>query len=236
MTRRLLLLIAGAICAAMLAVTPALAYHVRVTIRVEGATKTVMPQKSVTTLGRNVIVTGDQDPSHGCSGESGLGVLELATHGDWRGTYFSGLRWSVGEILGAKPKGFYEIWINNRQATVGLCDYVPKRKDEILIFDQTCTFDLQLQGCPNPVLPLGLIVPKTVRVGQRFTVQVVRFGVTGQATPVRGAQVLAGKVKFKKTDAQGRTKVLARKAAKVVFDATFPGAVRSGPETVTIKP
>ena len=86
MTRRLFIPLAGALCAAALTATPALGYHVRVTLRVEGATKTVMPQLSVTTLGHwkvgtrvnleRALKVGDELGGHLVSGHvDGVGAI-----------------------------------------------------------------------------------------------------------------------------------------------------------------
>src|SRR5205807_5915238 len=60
-----------------------------VTVRVEGDTTTLVPLTSVTTGPGQIVKDGNQ--AHSCNAENAIGALELATGGDWNGTWFNGL-------------------------------------------------------------------------------------------------------------------------------------------------
>src|ERR1700682_5980936 len=58
-----------------------------VTVRVEGLTETKLASTQVTTTTTPVVKDGN--PAHSCPGTSAAGALQLATAGNWSGTWFS---------------------------------------------------------------------------------------------------------------------------------------------------
>ena len=85
---------------ALLACAPAFATGpATVTVRVEGATQTLVPATGVTTTPEPV--SGDGNPAHSCPGSSALGALALASGGQWTGTWYESFHaWAVESVMG----------------------------------------------------------------------------------------------------------------------------------------
>jgi uncharacterized low-complexity protein len=168
-----------------------------VTVRVEGATTTLVPRTAVRT--DTTAINKDANPAHTCTGTSAAGALEKATGGDWNGPWFEGLGYSVQRIKGEAhifpAPEYFSLWINFRAASEGVCGTTSELQqgDEVLFFVDRCVSDPVTFLCTNPpVLPLGLSAPRSVTPGAPFTVTVVEYAPDGKASPIEGAVVQGG--------------------------------------------
>lgn len=212
----------------------ALAAPSNVTVRVEGATTTLLDRTTIRTDGRTV--NKDGVAGHDCTGTSAAGALEIATSGNWGGSWFDGLGYSVERILGethAFPEpDFFSLWINNREANEGICGASSELQegDDVLFFVARCEFDGS--ACANaPVLPLGLKAPALVSAGGPFTVSVVEYSATGAPKPVAGATI-AGADAPATTNAAGNATLAIATPGLRALKATLAGHARSAAQRV----
>lgn len=196
-----------------------------VSVRVEGVTHTLLAPTIVHAESGSITKGGT--PSGTCPGSSGAGALDAATHHRWNGTYSSGLGIDVTQILGEtdkySPHGHYwEIFVNNRAASVGICDLKLHAGDQILFAA------VPAQGT---VYPLGLAGPSRVTAGKAFTLRVVAYNAKGKAKPVSGVKVSGAS---RPSNAHGLVTVTETHRGKVHFAASGKGYVRSAPLTVKV--
>lgn len=203
-------------------------------IRVEGKSRTLVKQRTVTLADAPIIKDGN--PDHSCSGQAAIGALQAGTGGNWTASWFEGLGYSADAIKGNKPKapGYFELWINHKYSSLGLCDAKLKAGDSVLLFVQDCTYDPALQACAKPVTPLGLQVAKTLRRGKVRTVRVVDYDAKGKTSPEPGATVFVNGRKLGKTNKQGEVTVKGTKLGKARLYATDKAHARSETESVRI--
>jgi hypothetical protein len=220
----------------LLCSTATAAGPIKATFRAEGAKKTLVGQRSVTLA--DSTASKDGDPAHSCDLQTAFGALNAGTGGSWTGQWSEGLGYYVQSIRGEKPSGnaYFELWVNHKQSSTGICDTDLDAGDDVLFFVQDCTFDPSINACSDPITPLGIREPGTLRKGQRGYVRVVDYSLTGKATPEKGATVYANGHKLdKKTDAKGRVRIVATKAGEVDVYATKRGKVRTEVETIRVK-
>ena len=188
--------LAGVIAALALSSPAVAAGPADVTIRVEGAERTLVPQTAVTTTTQPVNKSGKEGES--CTGTSAAGALEIATGGDWSGSWFgAGFGYSVERVKGethAFPSPtYYSVWLNNRESQVGVCGIELQPGDEVLIFVGRCDYSAEEERCTNPpVLPLGIDAPDIAAPQTAVNVKVVEYDTEGNPTPVAGATVSGG--------------------------------------------
>ncbi len=104
-----------------------------VTVQVKTLSKTL---RKAAVHGQTGWITKDGAPRGKCSGDSGAGALNAATHGKWAGKYYSSYSdYLVTSILGVKPKGsdFWELSVNGKAASSGIC-HVKLRAHETILF------------------------------------------------------------------------------------------------------
>ena len=227
----------GLLCGGLLLLfaTPSLAAgKFNVHVRVEGKSRTLVTERTVTLADAPIIKDGD--PDHSCSGQAAIGALQAGTQGNWAGTWYEGLGYSADAIMGNKPKapGYFELWVNHRFSTVGLCDATLKAGDDVLMFVQDCTYVPKLEGCRHPVTPLGLRVAKRLKRGRVRTVRVVDYAANGKATPERGATVYVNGRRLGRTDKRGKITVKGTKLGTAKLYATDKNHARSATESVRI--
>jgi len=202
----------------------------KVTVRAEGVQQTLIPRVAVTTTTTPVNKSGK--PGEECTGTSAAGALEIASGGDWTGSFFGGSGYFVETIKGETPAFplFFTFWLNNRESPVGICSVELQEGDDVLFFVARCDFDGQT--CTNPpVLPLGLKVPATASPGSPFNVEVVEFATNGTPSPVAGAIVTGGSSPAT-TDANGVAAVTLTDRGAAGLRATKPNRAASATETV----
>jgi hypothetical protein len=235
--RRLAGLLAGLCC--LIAAPVALAAGpADVTVRIEGAANTLREQAPARTTLTPVNKSGN--PGEECTGTSAAGALEQATGGDWDGTY-SSFGYSVDRIFGESyPFGnsngdFWSFWVNNKQASTGVCGYELQQGDDVLFFVDRC-FDAQPPdfACKNqPVLPLELRAPAGASAGVPTAVAVVRYDAGGNAAPVDGARVTGPGVDAT-TGGGGKATLTFPQAGDYRLKASKDGFARSAGEDVQV--
>ena len=216
---------AGAFLALVLALPASAA---TVSVRVEGSTRTLVPQTSVTPSAAVVV---DKTATGGttCDGAKGGGALELATGGDWGGTAFSfgqAVEVIKGESHVFGTGAFWNLSVNNAPASVGICDYEPVEGDEILLY-AAC------DGPPAPGCfsedPLDVRGPATAAPGAPVTIAVDEYtspsGATPTKAPAAGATVAGGGVTAT-TAADGTAAVTLTERGPVTLTATKNARVR----------
>jgi hypothetical protein len=237
MLRRLAGLVAGFLCLAVLAATPALAAPSNVTVRVEGAANTLVEEGGLRTTATPVNKRGQGD----CSGTSAVGALEGATHGDWDGTYSSdygtyGVERIMGETYTFNARGdYWAFWVNGKAAAAGICAVELQEGDSVLFFVDQC-FDAQPPdyACKNaPVRPLELTAPASAQTGSPVTLSVATLDGNGGSDPTAGARITGDGIDAT-TGADGKATVTFPQSGQVALKAAKAGSVRSARETVTV--
>lgn len=229
----------GLLCGGLLLVSAtgaSAADAIKVHFRAEGAKKTLVERRAVTLADAPIVKDGD--PAHACPGQTALGALEAGTHSDWTGAWSEGLGYYVTSIKGEKPKGsaYFELWVNHRLSQVGLCDAALQRGDDVLMFVQDCVYDPALQGCKDPVTPLGIRAPRHVRRGHVARLTVVSYTPAGKARRARGATVYANGHRLGRTNRRGRIAFKGLKRGRVEIRAARRGNARSEVDVLRVRP
>jgi hypothetical protein len=232
MPHRLLAFLVGGLL--LLCAAPALAAPANVTLRVEGLTQTLVPRTPILTDNR--VVNKDGVAGHDCTGTSAAGALEIGTAGDWGGSFFAGLGYSVERVFGethAFPQpDFFSLWINNRSSPVGVCGAELQAGDDVLIFVDRCESDPITFACTNPpVLPLRLIAPSTVAPGTPFDVSVVEIAPDATESQEAGATIEGGDAPAT-TNAAGVATVTLGAGGLHALRATKPNRARSALQSI----
>ena len=182
-----------------------------VTVRIEGTSSTLQLPTSVTLKPGNV--DSDGVAGHTCSGLTAAGAIELATHGNWKGTWSKSLHGYFisavdGLALPSTGAEYWAFWVNDAPASQGICGYKPKPDDSILFFP-----DCYGKKCPPNDGVLGVKAPATVTAGSPTRVTVTAYSdAAGKPNPKAGANV---------TGAGASAKTAAGGAATITF--TKPG-------------
>jgi hypothetical protein len=201
-----------------------------VTVRVEGTAETLVAPTVVTTTALPVVKDGNS--AHSCLGTSAAGALELATSGNWSGTWFSGLGYSAETIAGeshlfeegAAANYFWSFWLDNKAASTGLCETELSSGDSILFFPECFS---ETSACPPSPNPLGIVAPGVAEAGSPITVAVTSYAnATGAPSPAAGVTVTAGSLSAT-TDAGGHATLALSSPGLVVLHASSPGSVRT---------
>ena len=226
MHKKTILALGGATLALAVASPVALGAGSQVTVRVEGKQRTLLDTKSIHTHGG--FITRGGAPSGTCPATSGAGALDVATKHHWGGNYGSSFGLAVTSILGEShtftSNYFWEIFIDNKPATVGACGLSLKRGDA-LVFAAVPTKGVEYLT--------AIRAPRSATSGKPFTVKVVRYTGGGVAKPLAGAPVRIGK-KSVKTNARGVATVTITGTGKVTVHSAPKGEVRAVPVTVRV--
>jgi hypothetical protein len=212
-----------------------------VTVRVEGATKTLLQTRTVSAPTSGSITKGGT-PSGTCPADSAAGALNLATRGRWGGSYYKGLGVDVSTILGTTlsfSKGSYwGFYVNDRLAPKGICDTKLVRGESLLFAPVPAK-----GAAPKPIV---VRAPKTAVVGTPFNVKAFVYTGKGSATkplsnwhadwtyPVmHGAKPT---VTQSKTAPKGdlRFTVSGVSSVKLTFVLSAKGDIRSAATTITV--
>jgi hypothetical protein len=198
----------------------------KVSVRVEGQRKTLLPPTTVHTHGG--WITKDGTARGSCPETSGAGALDVATKHNWAGTNDKfGLE--ITSIFGethtfASKKDFWEIFVNNVPAASGACGIKLKKGDHLLFAAVSQT---------GVAYPTAIRAPRTAKAGRRFNVKVVYFNAKGVAKPLAGAVVsLHGK--SVKTKTNGIVGVTESSRGTIVIRARAHGDVRAVPARVQV--
>jgi hypothetical protein len=135
MNRNTVLALIGAISIGVLSSGAALAATSAgpaVTVQIKTPTKTLV---KTTARGETGSITKGGTPKGVCPGKSAAGALDAATHGKWKGKYYSSLKdIFVTSILGVTPKGshYWAFLVNGKTSSVGVCETKLKAGEKLL--------------------------------------------------------------------------------------------------------
>jgi hypothetical protein len=219
-----------AVLAVLAAATATTAHAIKVNVRVEGKTKTLM-ERNVDTAAHPV--TGDATGPHKCDGTNGgayptpgptlTGAFDDAAKKDsldWAGTWNQSFEDFLIDRIGPDAATSSQFWgtaLNWRDTDAGGCQTKVEQGDEILIaYDSFGKPKLQLTGV------------RGTRSGKAFSLFV--YDGIDTLNPVEGARV-AGRT----TNAAGRVTLRITKRGLYRFKATKDGTVRSNQHKVRIK-
>jgi hypothetical protein len=213
----------GVVCGALLlaAAAPAAA-ATKVTVRVEGRAAPLIAREQVT-LGTAPVVK-DGDATHACSPTSAAGALEVASEGDWAGSWTGAFGYSVGRVRG--ETGTFALFVDDTPARAGVC---------LTELDPGAEVLLAAVAPGRAVTPLGLRAPVSAKRSHSFTVTVVDYGTTGRPKPARGATVYANGTRVGTTSSRGTIRVRGTRAGKVLFHAAKRGHARTEVVTTRIR-
>jgi hypothetical protein len=219
---------AAPVAAAALLAAPAFAgASTKVSFRVEGVSKTLLPAKTVTVPTGGSITKGGT-PKGSCPANSAAGAFNTATGGNWSGTYSSGLGIEVTKILGETgiySKGHYwEFFVNNHAASVGICDQKVKSGDQLLFAN------VSAKGAAE--FPIVVSAPAKATAGTAFQVKASYYPTkSNTAKPLAGVSFTGVKGT---TNAKGVVSVTATKAGKLSLVGSKSGEIRSAATTVAV--
>jgi Domain of unknown function (DUF4430) len=105
-----------------------------VTVQIVGKTKTLLPTKTVQTSSGSITRGGVAAGK--CSATSAQGALNVATHGNWKGTWYSGYHeYFITGILGdneTTKKYYWSLYVNGKVSSKGACDVKLRSGDKVL--------------------------------------------------------------------------------------------------------
>jgi hypothetical protein len=205
---------------------PALAKSPKVSVRVEGKTRTLLAAKTVTTPSKGSITKGGAKNGSCPAIGTAAGAFNVATKGNWSGKSFSfGLEVNsiLGEAVNNKTR-YWEFFLNDHVASNGICEQRVKAGDRILLAD------VPLKG--GTEFPIQLTVPAKATVGKSFQVKAFYYpGKSNKTKPLSGVK-LAG-VKGT-TNANGVATVSTMKAGKLSIVGSRRHEIRSAAATVSV--
>jgi hypothetical protein len=218
MTSRSILALGGASLA--LAVAPGIAQAgQKVSVRIEGATKTLQAARIVTTPSGSITKFGA--PAGACPGASAAGALNAVTNGHWKAKFYSSFNdYLISSVLGETPTvktGYWGLWVNNRYSTKGACEVKLKPADQVLF---------AVDSIKKHEHPLGITAPATATAGTPFTLKAVSYSDQGKATAQAGVSFNGIKGT---TNKQGKLTVTVplSKQAPVTFTGSEKGYIRA---------
>jgi hypothetical protein len=199
MQRRHIATLAAASILSLLTVSaPAIAgTPATVSVRVEGATSTLLPLTTVTT---NNTTT---PPPGNCPGTTAAGALQLATEGNWdHEEYIQTILGETHEWTMADPR-YWAIWINDKYSEEGACSLQMKEGDRLLFLVDKATapeyaptvFPLEMSGAPTEITQ-----------GESATVTVDKYSTAGVGSAASGVSVKGGETTVT-TNAAGQATV-----------------------------
>jgi hypothetical protein len=198
----------------------------KVSVRVEGAHKTLLAPTTVQT--HSGWVTKDGTKKGACPATDAAGALDLATHGKWGGTQDKTFGLELTTIFGEKhtfsSPMFWDLFVNNKVAQSGICGLKLHNGDHI-VFAAT--------SVKKPGELILVKAPKTATSDKPFTVKVRGLNAKGVGKPLEGAKVSIG-TKSVTTKANGTVSVKVANAGSIVLHATHKGFIRAAPVTVTV--
>jgi hypothetical protein len=107
----------------------------KVSITIQGRTKTLLKTETVTAPASGSITRGGA-PAGKCPADTAQGALNVATHGDWKGTWYSSYHeYYITGILGdteTTKKYYWGFYVNGKSSSKGACDVTLKAGDKLL--------------------------------------------------------------------------------------------------------
>ena len=214
--------------AALLAGPAAAASSPKVSVRVEGKSRTLLQTKTVRTPSSGSITKGGAAKGSCSAGGTAAGALNVATHGNWNGTNSQSFGIEVTNVLGETDKfaagHWWEFFLDNHPSSLGICSTKVKPGEQLLF--------AAVSSKAKAEFPIQLSVPTKATVGKPFAVKAFYFpGKSNKTKPLSGVK-LAG-VKGT-TNAKGVTTVTATKAGKLSIVGSKRNEIRSAAATVAV--
>ncbi|MGA9860278.1 MAG: hypothetical protein WBQ18_20595 [Solirubrobacteraceae bacterium] len=213
MKRSSILAVGGATVALVLSPAAALAAGTSVSVRVEGATRTLLRATTVHTHGGAITKGGT--PAGACPATTAAGALDVATHHNWTGSYGS-IGLSVNSIFGERHTfssgKYWSIFVDNRYAQAGVCGLKLHRGEKLLFAA------VPAKGTEYPI-----VLSAPAHAGRTFTVRASSYGDTGRSKPLSGVLVKGAGT----TNAKGTVTVTVPRSGKVTLTASRKGYVRA---------
>jgi hypothetical protein len=124
----------GTTAALVVAPVAASAAAPKVTVTVQGKSRTLLATESIQTS--SGWITRGGAPTGKCPAESAQGALNVATQGKWKGTWYSSYHeYLITGILGdnqTSKKYYWALYVNGKSASKGACDVKLKSGDRVL--------------------------------------------------------------------------------------------------------
>jgi hypothetical protein len=190
-----------------LAATASPAMAASVSVEIEGQSKILAPTTVTTPASVN------KDGTNTCDGDTAIGALDVATGGNWSGSYSFG-SYTVETLLGeAHPfgsGGYWTFYVNGNYANDGACGIHVQNGDKVLFYAGDDPFADGQGGFDEPVL---LDAPATAVPGVAFTAKVSEattdFNVFPSPTAIAAAAgaSVAGGTAAATTGADGKAQV-----------------------------
>jgi hypothetical protein len=219
--------VTGAVVISMVSSALAVPSGPRVTIRIEGAKRTLLAPTQVRAPAAGWI-TKDGAPKGKCPADSAAGALNVATGGRWSGSWSSMYNeYLITKILGQTESGaraYWEIFVNNVPASTGACE-IKLHRGERLLFGA-----MPLTGTNDALV---LKAPRTTTAGASLKVTVDYVNSKGMAVPLAGASVTGGGATAT-TNVKGTATLRPKRVGKLTLRAHKRGYVRAAPRTVEV--
>lgn len=193
---------------AVFTTSAASAATINVSVRVEGATATLLPKTQVT--------LDTAGPAVGsCPATSAGAALDKATNGNWDKQAFTST--IMGETHSFSDSDYWAEWVNNGYGS-GVCNDLLNNGDAVLLLvDRTPAPDYA-----STAFPLTVEVPATVTPGTPFTATVTQYGPDGSYSPLSSVPAPAKSV----TVAGGGTSATTDAQGKATLTLSTPGPVQ----------
>jgi len=204
------------------AAAPAAAHATTVTVRVEGATATIVPRQTVTLP----TAAFRPDGTHDCAADSIGAALQIATGGDWAGGYDSGFgAYSLDRIkTETAPFGWWlNTTINGAPAQLGVCDQPLAQGDELVVFPNCW----DVAGCGGDRLLLVTSGPATATLGLPYALQVEQLSADGATRTPAAAAAVAAPGGTVTTDVLGRALIALPQRGLATIAVSKAGTVRT---------
>jgi hypothetical protein len=106
----------------------------KVSITIVGRTRTLLKTKTVQTTSGSITRGGA--PAGKCPATSAQGALNVATHGNWKGKWYSSYHeYYITGILGdteTTKKYYWGLYVNGKSSSKGACDVKLKTGDKLV--------------------------------------------------------------------------------------------------------
>jgi hypothetical protein len=191
-----------------------------VTVEVEGVSQSLAPTAVTTPASVN------KDGTNSCPGDTAIGALEVATKGNWSGSYSYG-SYTVETLLGESHAfgsgAYWTFYVNGNYANDGACGIHVADGDKVLFYAGDDPFTDGQVGYDEPVL---LTAPATATPGVAFTVSAKDATTTFDSS-------YAGTTSF--APSAGATVTGGAATATTGADGTAQVTIPAGPYTLVVK-
>lgn len=202
----------------------------KVSVRIEGAKRTLLPSTTVRAPSSGWI-TKDGAPKGNCPADSAAGALNVATHGAWSGSWSKKYdNYLITKILGdteSDKKAYWEILVNNVAANAGACG-IKLHTGERLLFG----------AMPDTGTGYSLVIktPRTATAGKPLTVTVDYIDGKGAAKRLAGVIVRTSGGATATTNSKGIVTLRPKYPGELTLHARKADYIRAAARTVKVRP